>query len=261
MLKSGDPAKAAMLAEQTQALELATTKARALESAYQDIGTAMATTLTEGVAGLVAGTTTAQQVFSDFLRGIGDALMKAAQQMIAQYLAIAAAKALAGLFGGGGGGGGFSLGGAGSGSGGAVGSLGSAMSPTSALPSFMAAGGPVTSNTPYIVGEKGPELFVPGASGTIIPNDAMSRYQRQNSSAGAANGGTGAAGDGSPASWAMNFETTQFLGQDWVSKDQLMAAMAATEKRATAAGAKAGAQQVATKMRTSPAFRRQVGVK
>jgi tape measure domain-containing protein len=124
-----------------------------------------------------------------------------------------------------------------------------------------AAGGPVAGGTPYVVGEKGPELFVPGASGTIIPNDAMSRYQRQNSSAGAAGGGTGAAGDGSPASWAMNFETTQFLGQDWVSKDQLMAAMAATEKRATAAGAKAGAQQVATKMRTSPAFRRQVGVK
>jgi hypothetical protein len=124
-----------------------------------------------------------------------------------------------------------------------------------------AVGGPVAGGTPYVVGEKGPELFVPGASGTIIPNDAMSRYQRQNSSAGAANGGTGAAGDGSPASWAMNFETTQFLGQDWVSKDQLMAAMAATEKRATAAGAKAGAQQVATKMRTSPAFRRQVGVK
>lgn len=123
-----------------------------------------------------------------------------------------------------------------------------------------AVGGPVAGGTPYVVGEKGPELFVPGASGTIIPNDAMSRYQRQDSSAGAANGGTGAAGDGSPASWAMNFETTQFLGQDWVSKDQLMAAMAATEKRATAAGAKAGAQQVATKMRTSPAFRRQVGI-
>ena len=111
-----------------------------------------------------------------------------------------------------------------------------------------------------MVGEKGPELFVPGASGTIIPNNAMARYQRQSATAGGAGATGGATGDGSPASWAMNFETTQFLGQDWVSKDQLMAAMAATEKRATAAGAKAGAQQVATKMRTSPAFRRQVGV-
>lgn len=126
-----------------------------------------------------------------------------------------------------------------------------------------AAGGPVAGNTPYMVGERGPELFVPSSSGTIIPADttaAMARYQRQSSAPGGAVGG--AAGDtgASPASWAMNFETTQFLGQDWVSKDQLMAAMAATEKRATAAGAKAGAQQVATKMRTSPAFRRQVGV-
>lgn len=34
-------------------------------------------------------------------------------------------------------------------------------------------GGPVTSGSPYIVGERGPELFVPGRSGTIVPNDKM----------------------------------------------------------------------------------------
>jgi tape measure domain-containing protein len=34
-------------------------------------------------------------------------------------------------------------------------------------------GGPVTSSTPYMVGERGPELFVPRSSGTIIPNDKM----------------------------------------------------------------------------------------
>ena len=33
-----------------------------------------------------------------------------------------------------------------------------------------AAGGPVSANTPYMVGEKGPELFVPRNSGGIIPN-------------------------------------------------------------------------------------------
>jgi len=32
-----------------------------------------------------------------------------------------------------------------------------------------AAGGPVSANTPYIVGEVGPELFVPGGSGNIVP--------------------------------------------------------------------------------------------
>lgn len=34
-------------------------------------------------------------------------------------------------------------------------------------------GGSVMANQPYMVGEVGPELFVPSASGTIIPNDAL----------------------------------------------------------------------------------------
>ncbi len=33
-----------------------------------------------------------------------------------------------------------------------------------------ARGGPVTANTPYLVGEKGPELFTPSGSGSITPN-------------------------------------------------------------------------------------------
>lgn len=45
---------------------------------------------------------------------------------------------------------------------------------------FKASGGPVAAGSPYVVGEQGPELFIPGASGTIVPNHAM----------GAAAGGT-----------------------------------------------------------------------
>lgn len=37
---------------------------------------------------------------------------------------------------------------------------------------FKASGGPVSSGQPYIVGEEGPEWFVPNGSGTIVPNDA-----------------------------------------------------------------------------------------
>ena len=36
-----------------------------------------------------------------------------------------------------------------------------------------AEGGPVGAGNSYIVGEKGPELFVPGSSGSIVPNGAM----------------------------------------------------------------------------------------
>ena len=36
-----------------------------------------------------------------------------------------------------------------------------------------AMGGPVSAGSPYVVGEKGPELFVPSSSGSIVPNGAM----------------------------------------------------------------------------------------
>jgi hypothetical protein len=36
-----------------------------------------------------------------------------------------------------------------------------------------AAGGPVTAGMPYLVGEKGPEIVVPGRSGTVIPNNRL----------------------------------------------------------------------------------------
>lgn len=37
----------------------------------------------------------------------------------------------------------------------------------------LASGGPATGGRPYIVGEEGPELFVPNTSGTVVPNDQL----------------------------------------------------------------------------------------
>ena len=36
-----------------------------------------------------------------------------------------------------------------------------------------AMGGPVNAGTSYVVGERGPELFMPNQSGTIIPNNKL----------------------------------------------------------------------------------------
>ena len=44
---------------------------------------------------------------------------------------------------------------------------------SSAFGGFRAAGGAVSGGTPYVVGEKGAELFVPSSNGTIVPNSAM----------------------------------------------------------------------------------------
>ena len=40
-----------------------------------------------------------------------------------------------------------------------------------------ALGGQVSAGTPYMVGERGPEMFVPGANGNIVPNNAMGGVQ------------------------------------------------------------------------------------
>lgn len=62
----------------------------------------------------------------------------------------------------------FASGGGGGGGGSLLGSLfGSIFS------GFRASGGPVSGGRAYVVGERGPELMVPGVSGTVIPNDAL----------------------------------------------------------------------------------------
>jgi TP901 family phage tail tape measure protein len=47
-----------------------------------------------------------------------------------------------------------------------------------------AAGGPVAGGMPYVVGELGPELFIPKQGGTIIPTTALERYAPSNKTVG-----------------------------------------------------------------------------
>jgi tape measure domain-containing protein len=257
-------------------------------SVSQSIGEALGNSVSSGIQGLVEGTANAQQIFSDFLKSIGQILIQEGAKMIATYTAIAIAKSLAGLFGGGG----ANMGGKGY------------FNPSSGLgvagPNFNLAKGGVFSsegmqtfanggafsnsivNSPTLfkfanggttrtglMGEAGPEAIMPlkrGADGKLgVAADmtaAMARYQRQGSGSGAGGSGSDAmaAGEATPV-LSMSFETTRFLGQDYVSTDQLQAAMMATEKRAAAAGAKAGAAQITSKLQQSPSYRRQVGLR
>jgi Flp pilus assembly secretin CpaC len=57
------------------------------------------------------------------------------------------------------------------------------------FPAGKATGGPVDAGTPYIVGEKGPELFVPAGYGRIM--DAFSTNKALLSNAGGSMGGGG----------------------------------------------------------------------
>jgi lambda family phage tail tape measure protein len=115
----------------------------------------------------------AKTYFDTFSRGAEDALVNfvrtgklsfkdLANSLIADFARIQAKKAIAGLFsmGGGGGAGGFSFGSMFSSLGGLFGG-------------GKASGGAVEAGKSFLVGERGPEMFTPNGSGTIIPNNAL----------------------------------------------------------------------------------------
>jgi len=67
----------------------------------QSIGDAIGNSLANGITGLIEGTISAKEVFADFLKDIGQILLKEATKMIAVYIAIGIAKIFAGLSSGG----------------------------------------------------------------------------------------------------------------------------------------------------------------
>lgn len=72
-------------------------------------------------------------------------------------------------------------------------------------PKGMYRGGPVSANTPYLVGEQGPELFVPNSSGSIVNNAALtgsSGFSQQNT-----------ANDNNPIRYSVSPETKAVVKQ------------------------------------------------
>lgn len=111
-----------------------------MKQLYADIGMTIKDGVVGAIQGAIDGTKTLQQVATDVLNSIANKLIDIAINM-----------ALFGAISGTGTGGGL---------------LGKLIKPK-------AAGGPVMAGSPYLVGEKGPELFMPGKSGIIVPNNAL----------------------------------------------------------------------------------------
>ncbi len=230
LISGGTRQEAANIAQLTQQMELAQLQATALQDAVLGIGNAFATAMTTGVSELIAGTKSAEEVFADFLKSVGDALVSAAARMIATYIAIGIAKAFAGLSGGGN-----------------PNPDGLQLDEIGKYMSQRATGGPVERNRAYMVGEQGPELFTPNQAGRISSaNETRSLLGR--SPVG-----------GAPA-MNFTFETTNIGGQEYVSREQLEAAMAVTRKQAANDGASKGMSMTLDKMQHSPATRRRVGI-
>jgi hypothetical protein len=154
---------------------------------------------------------------------------------------------IGGLFGGGGGGGLSS----------AFGSSGPTFNPAAfSMPRLFANGGVVNGPTLGLVGEgRYNEAIVPLPDGRSIPvqmqgNQQSSRdllaNQRQQQA--------------SMPSISMSFQTSTINGVEYVSRDQLEQAMAATRRQAAADGASRGMTMTLDKLQQSPSTRSRLGI-
>jgi soluble cytochrome b562 len=133
------------------------------------IGSAFSTSF----KGIISGSMTAKEALASFFTSVADMFLDMAAQIIAKMIQMAILNTIVGLLPGG--------------------SSFAPLTNTQATnfsfnpgamldgPDFdlgvfggrRANGGPVSSGKSYMVGERGPELFVPGRSGSIVPNGAM----------------------------------------------------------------------------------------
>ena len=151
---------------------------RQLDSLAKSVGESFS----ESFKGIVNGSMTAQQALANLFQRTADHFLDMAAQIIAKQIQMKILGIGLNFLGG--------IGTTPSGSALKSGSFGTgvgkmtdtaasigrhAVGGASVQPNFTprAFGGPVSGGSPYIVGEKGPELFVPGSSGNIVPNHAM----------------------------------------------------------------------------------------
>ena len=123
-----------------QALQQQLTQVEQLKAVYSDIGMSIKSGVVDSIQGAINGTKSLGEAAANVLNNIANKLLDIAVNM-----------ALFGAMSGTGTGGGL---------------LGGLFKPR-------ALGGPVSAGSPYLVGERGPELFMPSRGGSIIPNNAL----------------------------------------------------------------------------------------
>ena len=135
-------AEARGIAANIEALKQQISAAEQMRQVYSDIGMTIKSGVVDAIQGAVDGTKSLGEVAANVLNNIANKILDVAVNMA--------------LFG--------AMSGTGTG-GGLLGGL--------FKPSPRALGGPVSAGSPYLVGERGPELFMPSRGGSIIPNNAL----------------------------------------------------------------------------------------
>ena len=134
----------------------------------------IASSFEESFKGIINGTMSVQDGFRNMLNSIANHFLNTAAKMMANQMQRSLlgflGTGLGGAFGGILGGGGFS---SFVGNSSLTGAFSAGAGGPSPLLGFRAGGGSVKGGGSYIVGERGPEMFTPGVSGTVTPNHAL----------------------------------------------------------------------------------------
>jgi len=213
-------------------------------SLLETIESEFASAMSSAIYGVITGTKTAQEAFSEMFANIGKAFIDMATQMIAKALILKAlGVVLGGAAGGGGGGEGYS-------GGGFAGGL------SKEWAKYMAEGDYVTGPTNAIVGEGGqPEYVIPESK----MDGALSRWNEgargddvlsDSPSAGGESGGS------SGGALDVNYNVTQINGMNFVTEEQFQAGM----NKAAKQGSQMGSAMTLGRLRNSPTTRRKVGI-
>ena len=242
--------------EGLEQLELAQSRYNRVLEAATPFANAFAAGLTSGLQEVVAGTKTAEEAFADFLKNIADLLVQTAAQMIAQYIAIGIARAFAGIP---------------AADGGKVPNVKSGgpkfadgFGFLSSLDGFAEGGRPEVGAV-SLVGERGPELFVPDQPGRIISNrDSQAALQRYNPANARSIEELAMSGGGStksewggapqPMQTSINIEggVMQFNDTNYIRQDQVPSIITQASKQ--------GEARALRKLQMSPAARRRAGI-
>jgi hypothetical protein len=135
----------------------------------KSLSATIADSFSQGVRGMIEGTTTAQQALSNFFKSVADSFMQMAVNIIKAAIEMMAFKIISSLFPG----------------------PSQFAASTMTLPGLdgkgalavpgilpgisggLASGGTAMGGKTYLVGERGPELFTPGRTGSVAPNNAL----------------------------------------------------------------------------------------
>jgi hypothetical protein len=146
---------------QLDATEKAVLKQQAVYEQYAPIAQGIGNAFGQAFKEISTGTLTAQEVLTNFFQSVADQFLDMAAQIISKWIQMMILNSILKLFPGG------------NAAAGAGANVSQKLVWDPQMLDFRANGGPVSAGSPYIVGERGPELFVPGRSGTIVPNDKM----------------------------------------------------------------------------------------